>query len=549
MFTPLSLKLVRTVGVAFVAGLLLFGSTSSCFALPEKLKSIRVVMDDNYPPYVFKDEQGGLQGVIVDQWRLWQEKTGIRVELSGMDWADAQRLMQAGEFEVIDTIFRNEQREKFYEFTAPYAEISVPLFFHEDISGIRKAKDARGFVVAVKAGEAAIEILHKNGVSNLIEYPSYEKLIAAARDGQVKVFTVDRPPALYFLNKMGIQDQFRETAPMYSGEFHRAVAKGRKDLLATIEVGFARITADEYQTLDQRWMGRSLDHMLPSWVWPAVIAAGSIFGLTLFAVSLLILFNRKLHEKVTQATQDLQVHAGKLEKINEDLAKRNKELDEFTYIASHDLQEPLRKISAFSSLLKADMGNDLSEDTQENLDFLTAAAARMQTLIDDLLELSRSGRRTLQRTRFPLDTCIDTALESLAIQLEESGVRIVRDELPEIWGDQTILTQLYQNLINNAIKFTDQETPVVKLTAEQTEQGLVLGVSDNGIGIAKQYQQQIFTPFKRLHGRDDYGGTGIGLAICHKAVTQHAGKIWVESAPGQGSHFKFILWSEQEEVQ
>jgi PAS domain S-box-containing protein len=227
-------------------------------ATAEKRQSIRVVMDDNYPPYVFKDGQGNLQGIIIDQWRLWEEKAGISAIISGMDWAEAQRRMQAGEFDVIDTIFFNDSRDKIYDFTKPYARLDVPLFFHKDISGIHGPGDTRGFLIAVKDGDAAIDILRQHGSSNVIEYPSYEAIIAAARDGKVKVFTVDRPPALYYLNKMGIQDQFRETEPMFTGELHRAVAKGQSDLLATVEAGFARISPTEYQSIDKHWMGAPL---------------------------------------------------------------------------------------------------------------------------------------------------------------------------------------------------------------------------------------------------------------------------------------------------
>ncbi len=240
---------------------LLHAASGSFAATPENAqtpKTIRVVMDDNYPPYVLKDDQGQLKGITIDQWRLWEKKTGIRVEVRGMDWGEAQRRMQAGEFDVIDTIFRNEKRDTIYDFTKPYARLDVPLFFHEDISGIRGPEDLKGFLVAAKTGDNSIDILKKHGVTTIAEYPSYEKLIEAARDGKAKVFTVDRPPALYFLNKMGIQNRFRETAPLYSGEFHRAVLKGNSELLAKIEKGFAEITPAEYRAIDKNWMGATL---------------------------------------------------------------------------------------------------------------------------------------------------------------------------------------------------------------------------------------------------------------------------------------------------
>ncbi|MDD2736439.1 MAG: PAS domain S-box protein [Desulfuromonadaceae bacterium] len=289
--------------IIFVTLIAMFIAASNCFAVSPEYsnipKSIRVVMDDNYPPYVFKDEQGVLKGIIVDQWKLWEKKTGIHAEVSGMDWGEAQRRMHAGEFDVIDSIFRNEKREAIYDFTKPYARLDVPLFFHKDISGISGADDLKGFLVAAKAGDNSINVLKAHGVTNIAEYPSYEKLIEAARDGKVKVFTVDRPPALYYLNKMGIQNKFRETKPLYYGEFHRAVRKGQATLLSAVEKGFAAISKSDYEAVDKRWMGSSL----PSAPYLRYVYYGA--GFTAIFVLLLIAWLRTLKRAVSQKTRDL----------------------------------------------------------------------------------------------------------------------------------------------------------------------------------------------------------------------------------------------------
>lgn len=278
-------------------------SASNSFAAPSEPVNnrnvLRVVMDDNYPPYVFKGDQGQLKGIIIDQWGLWEKKTGIHVEITGMDWAEAQRRMQAGEFDVIDTIFSNEKREKIYDFTKPYADIPVPLFFNADISGIRGPEDVKGFMVAAKSGGNVLDVLRKYGVTNIVEYPSYEKIIEAARDGKVKVFTVDRPPALYFLNKMGIQDHFRETAPLYSGEFHRAVLKGRNDLLSLVEKGFADITPAEYRAIDKSWMGTPISAI------PYLRYIGYSVALLAVFVSGLLVWLRMLNRAVSTKTREL----------------------------------------------------------------------------------------------------------------------------------------------------------------------------------------------------------------------------------------------------
>ncbi len=229
------------------------------------------------------------------------------------------------------------------------------------------------------------------------------------------------------------------------------------------------------------------------------------------------------------------------ERLNRELAERNKDLEEFAYVASHDLQEPLRKMISFGDLLERDLGEQVPEKVMRDLQFIRNAAERMRKLVDGLLSLSRVGRSQQHRERFRLTICVDAALEALQVAIEETGAAIERDHLPQVWGDPLVLTQLYQNLIANAIKFSDKKPPRIRITAEKTGDRWVFGVADHGIGIAEQYALQIFRPFQRLHGSGEYEGSGIGLAICRRAVERHGGEIWVESEPGQGSHFKFRL--------
>ena len=247
---------------------------------------------------------------------------------------------------------------------------------------------------------------------------------------------------------------------------------------------------------------------------------------------------KKLQQEITERAHVEKVLAQKAK----ELEHKNAELDEFSYMASHDLQEPSRKLLAFSGLLKRDLGDGLPERANKDLEFITDAAVRMQTLVQALLSLSRCGRSAMKREMVFLGKCADSALESLSMRVTETGAKVDREALPAVWGDRTLLTELYCNLINNALKFIKQDKkPEVKLTVEIVNGSTVFGVQDNGIGIKPEYAKQIFVPFKRLHNRAEYEGTGIGLAICRKIVERHDGKIWVESEPGQGAHFRFTL--------
>ena len=217
-----------------------------------------MVLDDDYPPYIFRAPDGSLKGILVDQWALWEKRTGIRVQLDAMPWGEAQRRMAAGGYDVIDTIFENEQRRALYDFGPGYARIDVPIFFSKELSGISGPRELTGFIVGVKDGDNSVDVLRAQGVGHFAFHRSYEDLVEAARDGKLKVFTVDRPPALYYLIKLGIQDRFRESAPLYSGEFHRAVGKGRAALLAKVQEGFAGISRAQYDAIERRWLGTPL---------------------------------------------------------------------------------------------------------------------------------------------------------------------------------------------------------------------------------------------------------------------------------------------------
>ena len=219
------------------------------------ITSITVVFDDNYPPYVLRDAEGAIRGILVDQWRLWEKKTGIAVTLVGMDWSKAQRIMAEGKADVIDTIFFTEERARLYDFTRPWATIEVPVFFHRNISGISDARSLLGFTVGVKEGDAAIDYLARNGITTIQEFASYEAIALAAADQKIRVFCIDGPPGRYFLYKLNLENEFRSTAPLYTGEFHRAVRKGDTELLHTVEEGFARISAREYAAIERKWMG------------------------------------------------------------------------------------------------------------------------------------------------------------------------------------------------------------------------------------------------------------------------------------------------------
>ncbi len=265
-----------------------------------RLQNITVVSDDNYPPYIFRDSNGVIQGILVDEWKLWERKTGIKVNLMAMDWSRAQEFLLRGNADVIDTIFITEERAKQYDFTEPYATIDVPVFFHKNLGGIVDIASLKGFTIGVKAGDSCIEVLKKQGITSYREYNSYETIVNAAINGEIKVFSIDKPPALYYLYKMNFENEFHYSFNLYTGEFHRAVKKGRTDILKIVEDGFALINRKEYDDIEKKWMGEPFVRpVYLHYVLLALLFAGAPF-------LVLILFNITLRRKVRAKTSDLQ---------------------------------------------------------------------------------------------------------------------------------------------------------------------------------------------------------------------------------------------------
>ncbi len=224
-----------------------------------------------------------------------------------------------------------------------------------------------------------------------------------------------------------------------------------------------------------------------------------------------------------------------------ELARSNSELEQFAYVASHDLQEPLRMVASYMQLLERRYKGKLDQDADEFIGYAVDGAGRMQRLINDLLGYSRLGTHGQAFTSISSQAALDQALDNLGVSLQESQAKVTHDPLPEVKGDQAQLVQLFQNLVGNAVKFHARKAPRVHVSAVPNDKEWVFSVRDNGIGIDPQYAERIFIIFQRLHDRSQYTGTGIGLAICKKIVQRHGGRIWVESEPGKGATFYFTL--------
>ncbi len=230
-----------------------------------------------------------------------------------------------------------------------------------------------------------------------------------------------------------------------------------------------------------------------------------------------------------------------LTNMMEEIKRSNQELEQFAYVASHDLQEPLRMISSYTQLLERRYKDQLDQDAKDFIGYAVDGANRMQRLINDLLEYSRVTTRGKELVKVDLSSVLGIAISNLKQKIQESNALITNDELPFVWGDDLQLAGVFQNIIYNAIKFKSDQAPHIHISSKSVDGQVLVSIKDNGIGIEQQYQDRVFVIFQRLHNTTQYPGTGIGLAICKRTIERHNGKIWFESEPGKGTTFFFTL--------
>jgi signal transduction histidine kinase len=255
-----------------------------------------------------------------------------------------------------------------------------------------------------------------------------------------------------------------------------------------------------------------------------------------------------MRQRIVEELDSSRTAHAALDEQAEELRRSNAELEQFAYVASHDLQEPLRKVTAFCQLLEKRYGDQLDERGAEYIAFAVDGAKRMQVLINDLLTFSRVGRLNSTTTDVDLGAALDTALNNLSTAIEESGAEITRPQagLPHTDGDATLLVMVWQNLIGNAVKFRAEGVPPrividCEMRTLDDDADWLFTVSDNGIGIPQEFVDKVFVIFQRLHSRDAYSGTGIGLALCKKIIEHHGGTIWIDTSNSEGTRIRFTL--------
>lgn len=496
--------------------------------------TIRVGMSPVIPPLKFTDK-GVVKGIEPDYLDLLSEYTGIEFQYVIEDFSKMDDKVKSGDIDMFISFYIPE-RLSYMTFTEPLMDFKQVIITRSDEPFISGVGALKGRKVATIKGVKLYEKL-------LSPYPEIEVVPVADSDETFKAVVASRADALITRTyTAGYVMQHYPTlkiagiAEFPTDPYRYAVRKDYPELVAILNKAITAIPQDQFDAIVQKWFNVSIEYR-PNWrqVLQWALLVGGIVAL-LFAF--ILFWNRRLVKEIERRKEA----EGKNRLYTEELARSNIDLQQFAYVASHDLQEPLRMISSYLQLIERRYKDKLDDDANTFIHYAVDGATRLQNLIAGLLEFSRVKTHGRDFAPVAVREIVEGVCLDLQPLIKESGAEVHLGEMPVIQGDEAQIARLFQNLLHNALKFRKQGIPpVIDIRAEKTDSGQVFSIRDNGIGIEGQYFERIFTIFQRLHRREDYPGTGIGLSICKQIVERHGGRIWLESSVDNGSTFYFSI--------
>ncbi|HZE10319.1 MAG TPA: PAS domain S-box protein [Burkholderiales bacterium] len=392
------------------------GSALAAFSPPARLV---VVTDEAYPPYLFRTDAGTLQGIVLDKWELWSKNTGIPVTVEGMEWVKAQESVRNGAADVVDVIARTEARARIYEFSAPYADVDARIFFNQSITGINDVASMRGFVIGAKDGSACAAWLEERGIKTLRRFPTSDAVVEAARIRDVPLFCMDLTAAQYYIFKLNLADQFRQTEPLYVARFHWAVAKGRTELRDFIQRGFERVSASELRDIENRWIGTPVRPPLDRHY--LVYSAGALAAI-LAGAALLVAWNRALSLRVSARTAELRSALGSVQMHEQRFGQMFRLSPDATVVTSITDGKVIEANEAFCHLTGR-ARNDVIGRTTEEIGFWRDAAERTARLGP---ALSAGGLHQYERTiRTPAGVQKDVLVRATRLKMQGEVMLLV----------------------------------------------------------------------------------------------------------------------------
>jgi PAS domain S-box-containing protein len=481
----------------------------------ETPRTIRVVVDKDYAPFAFQSDEGKLQGILIDQWQTWEKKTGIKVDIHALDWGEALRRTRAGEYDVIDCIVETAERRDYFDFTPAYTTIEASIYFRNDISGITDLASLKGFPIGVKAGDQHIDKLRENGVTTLILFQNNDAVIEAAKQHKINVFVVDDSSALYLLNKMGIEEEFRHSAPIFRDELRRAVHKGDAALLRTVSEGFAAIEPGELKQIDEKWFGRTINRYGRYLTYAGYAAVAAIL-----LIAGLVGWNRTLRKRILQRTAALGESEQRFRQIAENI-------HEVFWLTTVDFGNTLYISPAYESV----WGRSCESLYQDPRSFIAAIHPEDNARVVELLERDRErgfeveyrvvrpdgSTRWIRDRAFPIKDesgrlyriagiaediterkraeerlkATGEQLRALSARLqsarEEEGIRIAREIHDELGS---ALTSLRWDLEGMEKTFSESGKQS-QVTALPTKLAAMLGLTDTAINIVRRIASEL----------------------------------------------------------
>lgn len=557
--------------------------------------TIVIGSEPDYPPYCIIDENGNADGFSVNLFLAAAAAVGLEVEIRTDIWSRIREELTEGQIDALPLVGRTPEREELFDFTLPYLSLHGAVFVRSGTAGISSVEDLEGKEIIVMKGDNAEEFVRRYNISDkIVTTDTFKDAFLRLEGGQHDAVVMQRVTGINLLVEMGLSSvvPLDLQLPRFRQDFCFAVRDGDYILLNRLNEGLSIVIADgTYEQLRHKWFGPAQQEELTTqdilrlavFLFVPMLVIMSVFWIIFLrrqVRSKTLVLNDEISERkerekelrklkaqlenqVEERTAELKQKVIKLDKSQKDMhsmienlndirkeleAERgkleisNKELEAFTYSISHDLRAPLRAINGFARFLIEDYTNTIDDEGRRYLDTIKENAARMDQLISGMLNLSRVSRAVVKLIPADMGDIARSILHEVASDRQRELFDIRIEKMPKVVCDSLLIKQVWQNLIDNALKYSSKsKIKKIRIGSEDDDRVIRFHIRDWGAGFPDKYKHKLFGVFQRLHGEDEFEGTGVGLAIVKRIVHRHGGKVWAEGEINEGATFYFSL--------